>query len=143
MVSILSMKAASSMIKSDRASERPALSLEAIALICEPFLNIRTNSYSQNKNLVYSDFDESISSQFNSNISYSKTFKGTPFNFSTNLRHSQNVQTQVVNLTLPSLNYNMNRIYPFKNLGKLGKTFLGKLNFSHRFTSRNHVNQLM
>ena len=83
-------------------------------------VNIRTNSYSQNKNLVYSDFDESISSQFNSNISYSKTFKGTPFNFSTNLRHSQNVQTKIVNLTLPSLNYNMNRIYPFKNLGKLG-----------------------
>ena len=99
-------------------------------------VNIRTNSYSQNKNLVYSDFDESISSQFNSNISYSKTFKGTPFNFSTNLRHSQNVQTKVVNLTLPSLNYNMNRIYPFKNLGKLGKTFLGKLNFSHRFSSQ-------
>ena len=38
-------------------------------------VNIRTNSYSQNKNLVYSDFDESISSQFNSNISYSKTFE--------------------------------------------------------------------
>ena len=28
------------MIKSDRASERPADSLDAIALICEPFLNI-------------------------------------------------------------------------------------------------------
>lgn len=96
-------------------------------------VNIRTNSYSQNKNLVYSNFDESISSQFNSNVSYSKTFKGTPFNFSSNLRHSQNVQTKIVNLTLPSISYNMNRIYPFKNLGKLSKTALGKLSFSHRF----------
>ena len=97
-------------------------------------VNIRTNSYSQNKNLVYSNFEESISSQFNSSISYSKTFKGTPFNFSSNLRHSQNVQTKVVNLTLPSISYSMNRIYPFKNSGKLGKTALGKLSFSHRFT---------
>ncbi len=97
-------------------------------------VNIRTNSYSQNKNLVYSNFEESISSQFNSSISYSKTFKGSPFNFSSNLRHSQNVQTKIVNLTLPSISYSMNRIYPFKNSGKLGKTALGKLSFSHRFT---------
>ena len=97
-------------------------------------VNIRTNSYSQNKNLVYSNFEESISSQFNSSISYSKTFKGSPFNFSSNLRHSQNVQTKIVNLTLPSISYSMNRIYPFKNSGKLKKTALGKLSFSHRFT---------
>lgn len=99
-------------------------------------VNIRTNSYNQNKNLVYSDFEQSISSQFNSNISYSKTFKGTPFNFSSNLRHSQNVQTKIVNLTLPGISYNMNRIYPFKNLGKLGKTALGKLSISHRFSGQ-------
>ena len=30
----------------------------------------------------------------------------------------------------------MSRIYPFKNVGKLGKTALGKLSISHRFTGR-------
>ena len=99
-------------------------------------VNFQTNSYNQNKNLVYSNFNESINAQFNSNISYSKTFKGTPFNFSANLRHSQNVQTKKVNLTLPDISYNMSRIYPFKNIGKLGKTALGKLSLSHRFTGR-------
>lgn len=99
-------------------------------------VNFQTNSYNQNKNLVYSNFNESINAQFNSNISYSKTFKGTPFNFSANLRHSQNVQTKKVNLTLPDISYNMSRIYPFKNVGKLGKTALGKLSISHRFTGR-------
>ena len=67
---------------------------------------------------MYSDFNESINAQFNSNISYTKTFKGSPFNLSANLRHSQNVQTKKVNLTLPDVSYNMSRIYPFKNLGK-------------------------
>lgn len=99
-------------------------------------VNFQTNSYNQNKNLVYSNFNESINAQFNSNISYSKTFTGTPFNFSANLRHSQNVQTKKVNLTLPDISYNMSRIYPFKNVGKLGKTALGKLSISHRFTGR-------
>ena len=99
-------------------------------------VNFQTNSYNQNKNLVYSDFNESINAQFNSNISYNKTFKGTPFNLSANLRHSQNVQTKKVNLTLPDVSYNMSRIYPFKNLGKLGKTALGKLSISHRFTGK-------
>tara|TARA_Y100000780_G_C13686933_1_gene418033 strand:- start:324 stop:2969 length:2646 start_codon:yes stop_codon:yes gene_type:complete len=99
-------------------------------------VNFQTNSYNQNKNLVQSNFNQSINAQFNSNISYSKTFKGLPFNISTNLRHSQNVQNKKVNLTLPDLSYNMSRIYPFKNMGKLGKTALGKISISHRFTGK-------
>ena len=99
-------------------------------------VNFQTNSYNQNKNLVQSNFNQSINAQFNSSISYSKTFKGSPFNISTNLRHSQNVQNKKVNLTLPDLSYNMSRIYPFKNMGKLGKTALGKISISHRFTGK-------
>ena len=99
-------------------------------------VNFQTNSYNQNKNLVQSNFNQSINAQFNSSISYSKTFKGSPFNISTNLRHSQNVQNKKVNLTLPDLSYNMSRIYPFKNIGKLGKTALGKISISHRFTGK-------
>ena len=99
-------------------------------------VNFQTNSYNQNKNLVQSNFNQSINAQFNSNISYSKTFKGSPFNISANLRHSQNVQNKKVNLTLPDLSYNMGRIYPFKNMGKLGKTALGKISISHRFTGK-------
>ena len=99
-------------------------------------VNFQTNSYNQNKNLVQSNFNQSINAQFNSNISYSKTFKGSPFNISANLRHSQNVQNKKVNLTLPDLSYNMSRIYPFKNMGKLGKTALGKISISHRFTGK-------
>ena len=60
-------------------------------------VNFQTNSYNQNKNLVYSDFNESINAQFNSNISYTKTFKGSPFNLSANLLQSKNVKTKKVN----------------------------------------------
>ena len=39
------MNAASSIINSDNASERPADSFDAIALICEPFVNLIDNLF--------------------------------------------------------------------------------------------------
>ncbi|MEO9869394.1 MAG: putative LPS assembly protein LptD, partial [Ekhidna sp.] len=72
-------------------------------------------------------------------ISYRKTFSGTPFNMSSNLRHSQNLQTGIVNLTLPDLTVNMNRIYPLKNVVKSSKSPLSKLNFSHALAAKNEI----
>ncbi|SNT15109.1 LPS assembly outer membrane protein LptD (organic solvent tolerance protein OstA) [Ekhidna lutea] len=98
-----------------------------------------TSSYNDNNNLVNQDFTRSINSQFTSNISYRKTFAGTPFNMSSNLRHSQNIQTGIVNLTLPDLTVNMNRIYPFKQVVKSSNSPLAKLNFSHNFVAKNEL----
>lgn len=49
-----------------------------------------------------------------SSVSYSKTWSGTPFNFSSSLNHSQNVQTGNVQVNLPKASFNVSRIYPFK-----------------------------
>ncbi|GIS07929.1 MAG: hypothetical protein CM15mP112_00410 [Flavobacteriales bacterium] len=38
----------------------------------------------------------------------------TPFNLSSNLRHSQNTQSKIINLSVPEISLNMNRIFPFK-----------------------------
>lgn len=98
-----------------------------------------TSTYSSNNNLVNQDFTRSISSQFTSNISYTKKFQGTPFNISTNLRHNQNIQTGIVNLTLPDFTLNTNRQYPLKKLIKSSKSPLAKLNFSHNFVAKNEL----
>jgi len=98
-----------------------------------------TSTYSSNNNLVNQDFTRSISSQFTSNVSYTKKFQGTPFNISTNLRHNQNIQTGIVNLTLPDFTLNTNRQYPLKNLIKSSKSPLAKLNFSHNFVAKNEL----
>ncbi len=98
-----------------------------------------SNSFNTNNNLVVQDFENSINSQFNSNISYTKRFQGTPFNISTNLRHSQNVQTGTVDLTLPDFTLNTNRQYPFKNLVTSSRSPLSKLNFSHNFVAKNEL----
>jgi lipopolysaccharide assembly outer membrane protein LptD (OstA) len=102
-------------------------------------VNIRTNSFNQNNNLVDQDFNQSISAQISSNVSYSKTFKGTPFNISASARHNQNIQTKALTITAPEFTYNMNRIYPFKNVQSLKDGILGKLNFSHTFTAKNDI----
>ncbi|MBC6410076.1 MAG: LPS-assembly protein LptD [Ekhidna sp.] len=99
-----------------------------------------TSTYNSNNNLINQDFSRSINSQFASNISYRNSLPRTPFNMSLNLRHSQNLQTRIVNLTLPDFTLNMNRIYPFKKLIKSSKSPLAKLNFSHNFVSRNEIN---
>lgn len=98
-----------------------------------------TSTYSTNNNIVNQDFNRSINAQFTSNITYSKRFQGTPFNMSTNLRHNQNIQTGIVNLTLPDFTLNTNRQYPFKNLTTSSKSPIAKLNFSHNFVAKNEL----
>lgn len=97
-----------------------------------------TSTYSANANNVGYDYQQSVNAQFNSNISYSKTFQGTPFNLSLNARHSQNISTEIVNVTLPELSFNMNRIYPLKNVaGSNG--VLGKLGFSYNLVAKSEL----
>jgi len=76
---------------------------------------------------------------FSSNIAYAKTFAGTPFNFSANLRHSQNTQTNVVNLSLPELSLTMNRIYPFKSKKAVGTKWYDKIGISASANARNDI----
>lgn len=81
-----------------------------------------------------------LQNTFSSNIAYAKTFAGTPFNFSANLRHSQNTQTNVVNLSLPELSLTMNRIYPFKSKKAVGTKWYDKIGISASANARNDIN---
>ncbi|MCU0379423.1 MAG: LPS-assembly protein LptD [Bacteroidales bacterium] len=65
----------------------------------------RENSY---------DIADHVTTTRQSSVSYSKSWAGTPFNFSTSLNHSQNVETGNVQVNLPKANFNVSRIYPFK-----------------------------
>ncbi len=55
-----------------------------------------------------------------SSIAYTKTFPGTPFNFSANINATQNLSDSTVNLTLPTLTFNMNKQFPFKRKEAVG-----------------------
>ena len=85
----------------------------------------RPNSkFSANVNLGSSDFQKRNSNtsndrsrnEWNSNISYS--WNKSPFNFSLNLKHSQNSVTEKVNMTLPEMTFNLSSQRPFQKAGK-------------------------
>lgn len=100
-------------------------------------VNIQTRTFNTNNNIVAQNFQQSIQSQFASNVSYNQKFQGTPFNMAINARHSQNVATGIANLSLPDFSLNMNRIYPFKKVIDNSNSPLAKLSFSHNFVAKN------
>lgn len=102
-------------------------------------VSMGTSTYTANANNVGYDFQNSVNAQFNSNVSYSKTFKGTPFNLTVNARQSQNISTEVASMTLPEMSFNASRIQPFKNIGNLKNTALGKLGFTYRLSAKSEL----
>lgn len=100
-------------------------------------VNAGSSSYNKYNGDVNGDY---LSNTFQSNISYSKSFSGTPFNFSANARHSQNTITKKVDISLPELALNMNRIYPFKSKSRVGTKWYDKIGLSATANARNDIN---
>ena len=98
--------------------------------------NFGTKSYNDNILNQY-NFTQNAASDFSSNVSYSKTFVGTPFMLSANLRHSQNQITDEVNLLLPEVAINMNRQTPLRTINFEP---LKTLNFAWNFNAQNSIN---
>ncbi len=58
-------------------------------------------------------FDQNTQ-KMSSNISFSKTFPGTPLSLGINMRHNQDLKTGKLDMSLPDISFNVNNIYPFK-----------------------------
>ena len=72
-----------------------------------------------------------------SNISYSKSFPGTPFALATNFRLNQDFKTRRVDLSLPDISFNVNNIYPFK---KSTARILQNVQFKYTMSAVNQIN---
>ena len=103
------------------------------------------STFSASVNFGSSDYYQQSVNQLNnpnflnntlaSSISYSKTFPGSPrVNVSLTSAMSQNSQTESVNLTLPTLQTNMERVFPFAPKEGSKKGIFQNINF--QYTSR-------
>ena len=101
-------------------------------------VNAGTSTYNQN-NPTYQDLTNTLNQDFNSSVSFSKSFKGTPFSLNASSRLQQNVNTGLVNLLLPELSVNMSRIYPFKFGATSAKNWIQKISFSWNMNSTNRL----
>ena len=54
-----------------------------------------------------------LNNTLSSSVSFYQKFVGTPFNVSLSATHSQNTNTKSITMSLPSMQVNMDRIYPF------------------------------
>jgi len=55
-----------------------------------------------------------------SNLNYTRTFPNSPWSLTASMNHSQNLQTKIINITLPQLDIRMRQINPLKNKRKVG-----------------------
>ncbi len=82
-------------------------------------VNMSSSGYDRNNSYEVADH---VTTTRQSGISYSKTWAGTPFNFSTSLNQSQNVQNKTIQLNLPKASFSVARIYPLKPRKPVAKT---------------------
>nr|WP_203970095.1 putative LPS assembly protein LptD [Capnocytophaga stomatis] len=100
-------------------------------------VNLGSSRYYQNS---YNQINSPnvLNNTLSSSISYSKTFPAYPsVNLSVTASHSQNTNTQSIEMTLPALRANLERIYPFVKQGQSKKGFIKSLNFQYSMQADN------
>ncbi|MFZ1686461.1 MAG: putative LPS assembly protein LptD, partial [Flavobacteriales bacterium] len=68
-----------------------------------------SNSFTNNFNSSNTDY---LSNTFQSNIGWTRLWPGKPFTLGVNATHQQNTLTRTFNITLPSVAFNVQRVFP-------------------------------
>ena len=103
-------------------------------------VNISSSSQFFRQSLNQIDQSQQFNNSFNSSISYYKKFVGTPFNATVTLSHQQNSNNESVTMTLPSVQINMDRIYPFAGKGGIKKNPFQKIGVNYNLQGRLDIN---
>src|SRR5690554_8227829 len=79
-----------------------------------------------------------MNNTLSSSVSYSKTFQSTPqVNLTVSANHSQNTNTQQINMSLPNVQASMDRIYPFAPKTGSKRGIMQDINLQYSFSGRN------
>lgn len=100
-------------------------------------VNFSTSSYNKYNAENLQDY---INGQTNSSIAYQKTWMGTPFSLTVNGQLSQITRDTVYSFNLPSINFNVNRINPFKRKNQVGQErWYEKISFTYNMQFQNNT----
>jgi len=102
-------------------------------------VNFGTSQYFR-QSLNEFNISQQVTNTFRSSISYYKKFVGTPFNMSISLNHTQNTNTKQINMTLPSLQLSMDRVYPFAPKSGTKKNPIQNIGLSYNLDAKNSIN---
>ena len=102
-------------------------------------VNLGSSTYFQ-QSINQINNNSRLNNTLSSSISYSKTFNSVPqVNMSLTAMHSQNTQTQTINMTLPSLQVNVDRVFPFAPKDGEKKGVLKNINFQYSLRADNRI----
>ena len=102
-------------------------------------VNLGSSSYFRNS-LNRMNLPNTQNNNLSSSINYSKTFPEYPrVDLSLTASHNQNTNTQEINLTLPTLQASMERIYPFAKREGIKKGLLQNFNMQYSVRSENRI----
>ncbi|RTL13675.1 MAG: LPS-assembly protein LptD [Flavobacteriaceae bacterium] len=102
-------------------------------------VNLGSSQYfrqSVNMNNVGSRLNNNLSSS----VSFSKTFNSVPqVNMSISATHSQNTNTEVINMTLPTFQASVDRVFPFASKDGIKKGIIKNINFQYNLRGENRI----
>jgi lipopolysaccharide assembly outer membrane protein LptD (OstA) len=102
-------------------------------------VNLGSSNYYQTSTNQINAADR-LNNTLSSSVSYSKTFQGQPeVNLSLTATHSQNTNTQQINMTLPTLQSSIGRIYPFAPKTGSKKGIIQNINLQYSTRGENRI----
>tara|TARA_Y100000991_G_scaffold103232_1_gene77747 strand:+ start:2725 stop:5340 length:2616 start_codon:yes stop_codon:yes gene_type:complete len=102
-------------------------------------VNLGSSKYYQ-QSINHMNAANFLNNSLSSSVSYSKTFTGEPqVNMSISATHSQNTNTEIINMTLPTLQASISRIYPFAPKVGTKKGVIQNINFQYNVRGENRI----
>lgn len=94
--------------------------------------------YRQSINM--NNIGSSLNNTMQSSVSYSKTFQTVPaVNLSLSATHNQNTNTEQINMTLPTLQASVDRIFPFAPADAPKKGLIKNINLQYNLRGENRI----
>jgi len=102
-------------------------------------VNLGSSKYfKQSASLI--NIGSSLNNTLSSSVSYSKTFNSVPqANLSLTATHSQNTNTEAINMTLPTLQFSVDRIFPFAPTDGVKKGMFKNINLQYNLKGENRI----
>ena len=102
-------------------------------------VNLGSSQY-YNESINQTNNASALINTLSSSVSYSKAFETVPqINFSIAGTHSQNTNTDVINMSLPNLNASVSRIFPFEPKIGSKKGILENINLQYNLAAENRI----
>ena len=102
-------------------------------------VNMGSSEYYRNS-LQQRNLPNTQNNTLSSSISYSKTFPAYPsVNMSLTATHSQNTNTKTIEMSLPTMQASMERIFPFAKRDGIKKGLIQNINFQYDLNAQNRI----